>query len=84
VLLSRQELRTRFIKAESTLFRIRFETDAADERHAFLNSLNFDWQSVSDEEKNALREQLTAAAPYLTKNFESEVYFKVGCPMYDT
>lgn len=45
-LLFRQELRQRFMKAESTLFRIRFDTDSADERQRFLESLNFDWQPV--------------------------------------
>lgn len=34
------------MKAESTLFRIRFDTDAQDERQRFLESLNFDWQPV--------------------------------------
>lgn len=29
------------------LFRIRFETDALDEKQRFLESLSFDWQPVS-------------------------------------
>lgn len=43
----RQELRTRFVKAEAALFRLRFDTDSPDERQRFLESLNFDWQPVS-------------------------------------
>lgn len=32
---------------------------------------------VPTDQKLALREQLLAAAPYLTKNFESESYYRV-------
>lgn len=52
---SRQELRTRFIKAEAALFRIRFDTDSPDERQRFLESLNFDWQPVSTTEHHCYR-----------------------------
>lgn len=44
--LSREELRRRFIRAETTLFRIRFETDDSNERRAFLDSKDFNWISV--------------------------------------
>jgi DNA primase large subunit len=41
-----EELRRRFVKAESTLFRIRYDTDDGKERADFLNSRNFDWLPV--------------------------------------
>lgn len=41
-----QELRQRFMKAETALFRLRFDSDSAEERQRFLESLNFDWQPV--------------------------------------
>lgn len=84
------------MKAESTLFRIRFDTDSADERQRFLESLNFDWQpvrvcvcrrlyadidvQVSAGEKNSLREELTSANPTIRKTFESEAFYKVSGP----
>lgn len=36
----------------------------------------YHWQ-VPHDQKNALREQLLAAAPYLTKSFETESYYRV-------
>ena len=48
----REELRRRFIKAETTLFRIRFEDEIASERTSFLQSLKksesnkIDWEEV--------------------------------------
>jgi DNA primase large subunit len=45
--LSRSEdLRRRFVKAETTLFRIRYDTDDKHERDEFLDARNFDWLSV--------------------------------------
>lgn len=66
-----QELRQRFVKAESALFRIRFETDAADERQRFLETLNFDWQPVrlaSHEREVAMQELI----PYFLQVSSSE------------
>lgn len=73
-----EELRRRFVKAETMLFRLRFETDDAMERELFLRTLNFDWEPVSAEEKMQYREQLLAASPKLAANFESESFFKVS------
>jgi hypothetical protein len=41
------DLREKFIKTESELFRHRFESDDANERQEFLKSLKFDWVTVS-------------------------------------
>lgn len=42
-----EELRQRFVKAETALFKVRWETDDANERRAFVNGLNFGWEVVS-------------------------------------
>ena len=34
------------MKAETTLFKIRHETNIGDETRDFLNSRNFDWEQV--------------------------------------
>ena len=43
---TREELRRRFLKAESILFRVRYESDDYNEREEFLESRNFDWIAV--------------------------------------
>lgn len=42
-----EELRQRFVRAETTLFKIRFETDDLVERRRFVDSLQFGWEVVS-------------------------------------
>ncbi|KIS68271.1 DNA primase subunit PRI2 [Mycosarcoma maydis] len=72
-----EDLRRRFVKAESLLFRLRFETDDAVERESFMRDLKLDWQPVSSEEKSMYREQLVATHPKMATTFESETFFKV-------
>lgn len=43
-----EDLRRRFVKAETTLFRLRFENDDANEKERFLRTLNFEWEPVRD------------------------------------
>ncbi|QSL65594.1 hypothetical protein MERGE_002907 [Pneumocystis wakefieldiae] len=54
-----EELRNRFIRAEMTLFKLRFLQDDAKERLAFINSLNFDWEMVSEDEKRSKLDKLS-------------------------
>ncbi|KAG5437515.1 hypothetical protein PCANB_000943 [Pneumocystis canis] len=65
-----EELRKRFVRAETTLFKF----DDAKERLAFVNSLNFNWEMVSEEEKQSKLDKLTDATQ---KNIEKELFFKV-------
>ncbi|KAJ7068482.1 eukaryotic and archaeal DNA primase, large subunit-domain-containing protein [Mycena amicta] len=71
-----EELRRRFVKAETTLFKIRYETDDSTERQNFLSSRDFNWIAVDDIEKQKNRDALLT---YYTKpeTFESERYYKV-------
>ncbi|KAI0748238.1 DNA primase large subunit [Daedaleopsis nitida] len=45
-----EDLRKRFVKAETTLFKLRYETDDSTEKAEFLSSRNFDWIQASPEE----------------------------------
>ncbi|KAJ3811604.1 DNA primase, large subunit [Lentinula lateritia] len=75
-----EELRRRFIRTETTLFRIRFETDDSNERRAFLDSKDFNWISVGAEEKERYKEQLKhfiSAKTDLDGAFQSEAFYKV-------
>lgn len=46
--MSREDLRRRFIKAETTLFRVRYDRLIDKERKAFLNSRDFNWTPVKN------------------------------------
>ena len=59
------------------LFRIRFQADDARERQTFVESLNLDWDTVSDDEKRMYWEDLKAAGGGYAKRIEEESYFKV-------
>ncbi|EMD38413.1 hypothetical protein CERSUDRAFT_153258 [Gelatoporia subvermispora B] len=73
-----EELRRRFVKAESALFRTRYDSDDHTERGEFLNSRDFGWIKVQDDERDLYREELAAAAP-ITKeaNADGGNYYKV-------
>ena len=42
----REELRKRFVKAETALFRVRYNSDDTIERQQFLTFMKFDWSGV--------------------------------------
>ncbi|ODQ63639.1 DNA primase large subunit [Nadsonia fulvescens var. elongata DSM 6958] len=57
-----QELRTKFIKNESMLFRIRYNMVDRVERMKFVDSLDLDWELVEMDEKEDLREKLVVCS----------------------
>ncbi|KAI1920240.1 DNA primase subunit pri2 [Ophidiomyces ophidiicola] len=73
---STDELRRRFVRLENMLFKFRFQEDDSKERRAFVDSLNFDWDIVSEEEKHNLGEALLASTPGI-KRLDNEGWFKV-------
>ncbi|KAF8628423.1 hypothetical protein AX15_003944 [Amanita polypyramis BW_CC] len=79
-----EDLRRRFVKAETTLFKIRYDTETSDNRAKFLGSRHFDWQPVSDHEKQAHGQDLfslhyTGAEDDNTKKgwFKDAIFHKV-------
>jgi DNA primase large subunit len=70
-----EELRKRFSRLESMLFRIRYKTDDVQELSEFTNSVDFAWETVSEAERESLDEVLKAAMP--VKEEEVQEYFKV-------
>ncbi|KAF3902266.1 hypothetical protein AA313_de0209730 [Arthrobotrys entomopaga] len=80
-----EDLRRRFTRTESILFRYRFSTDDTSERSQFMNSLELDSQPVSDAEKAQYADELKAVlvsgsrmpAEKARQMFEGEVYLKV-------
>ncbi|EPS43941.1 hypothetical protein H072_2062 [Dactylellina haptotyla CBS 200.50] len=79
------DLRRRFTRTESILFRHRFTTDDTRERAEFMNSLELDSQPVSDAEKAQYADDLKAVltsgsrmpAEKARQQFEAETYLKV-------
>jgi DNA primase large subunit len=71
-----EDLRRRFVRAETLLFKFRFQKDATREKQAFIASLNFDWERVGEEEKNELRKSLASATPGL-RRVDDETWFKI-------
>ncbi|KAL2195101.1 eukaryotic and archaeal DNA primase, large subunit-domain-containing protein [Corynascus similis CBS 632.67] len=61
---STEDLRRRFARVETMLFRLRFQTDDSRERAAFVRTLNLDWEAVSDEEKRELAPQLASTITF--------------------
>lgn len=70
-----EELRKKFIRLETELFRLRYNTDDIKDRTDFLRSLEFNWEVVGSDEREHLRDQLAAAAG--RGGEPAEVYYKV-------
>ncbi len=58
------------------MFKLRFQNDDSIERQAFVKSLQFDWDVVSEEEKRELAADLVSATPGV-RRVEEESWFKV-------
>lgn len=58
------------------LFKLRFQQADTKEKRAFVESLNFDWEMVSPEEKRQLGEQLLASTPGV-RRLDDENWFKM-------
>jgi len=57
-----EDLRRRFARAETMLFRQRFNADDTRERADFIKGLALDWDVVSDEERRELAAELAATS----------------------
>ncbi|RYP70651.1 hypothetical protein DL769_004897 [Monosporascus sp. CRB-8-3] len=74
---STEDLRRRFTRVETMLFRLRLNEDgAARERNAFIQSLNLDWEPVTESERTKYAAEL-AATSGSRKGGEEESWFKV-------
>lgn len=71
------DLRRRFARVETMLFRIRFQQDDARERQAFVQSLNLDWDPVPEHEKREWASELLASTPGGVRRVEDESWFKL-------
>ena len=72
-----EDLRRRFTRVETMLFRLRLETTGVSELNSFVQGLGLDWfEPVTDEEKTELREDLHASLGGRT-SVDDETWVKV-------
>lgn len=72
-----EDLRARFSRLETQLFRLRFSDDDVRDRQDFVESLKLDWEKVTDAERLKLKDQLHAVSP--KKRDEEDLgFFKVA------
>ncbi|PNY26173.1 DNA primase large subunit [Tolypocladium capitatum] len=76
---STEDLRRRFTRVETTLFRMRFNNDDLGERSAFVSSLDLDWwEPVTEDEKQDYAAELAAlTGPKKGGGAEDDTWFKV-------
>lgn len=75
---STEDLRRRFSRLESALFKIRFQADDRKERQNFVATLNLNWEVVSEEEKSELGSDILNGTPGLRRQeLEEGGLFKV-------
>ncbi|ROV93059.1 hypothetical protein VSDG_07336 [Cytospora chrysosperma] len=59
---STEDLRRRFTRVETMLFRLRISQEETSERNDFINSLSLDWETVSEDERRELETELAATS----------------------
>jgi DNA primase large subunit len=70
-----EDLRRRFSRLETMLFRLRYKDDDLRERRDFVNSLSLEWEEVGEDEKKQWGTQLAAASG--SKRTDDQDWFKV-------
>ena len=75
---STEDLRRRFSRVETMLFRMRFNSDDLGERSAFVSGLDLDWwHPVTEEEKREHAAELAALTFGKKGSAEDDTWFKV-------
>lgn len=75
---STEDLRRRFTRVETMLFRLRFNNDDLSERSAFVSSLDLDWwEPVTKEERVEYAAELAAMTTGRKGSTEDDTWFKV-------
>lgn len=72
------DLRQRFARLETQLFKLRLQQDDAQERRAFIDSLPMSWEIVTADEKNLWLDELKAATGFNSIRGDEETWFKVA------
>ncbi|KAI0814401.1 DNA primase, large subunit [Xylaria sp. FL0064] len=73
---STEDLRRRFSRVETMLFRLRLNEAGFREKDEFIQSINLDCERVTEDERNKYRDELAAVAGF-KKGTEEETWVKV-------
>lgn len=73
---STEDLRRRFSRVETMLFRLRLNDESLREKNEFMQSINLDCEQVTEDERNRYYEELAAVAGP-KKAGEEETWIKV-------
>jgi DNA primase large subunit len=73
---STEDLRRRFSRVETMLFRLRLNDENLSEKNSFIQTVNLDCEQVTEDERNKYREEL-AAVTGTKKGNEEETWIKV-------
>lgn len=71
------DLRQRFARLETQLFKLRLQQDDIAERKAFIDSLPMSWETMTAEEKILWLDELKAATGFNSARGDEESWFKV-------
>lgn len=75
---STEDLRRRFTRVETMLFRMRFNNDDLNERSAFVSNLNLDWwEAVTEDERREYGAELAAMTSGRKTGGDDDTWFKV-------
>lgn len=72
-----EDLRRRFSRVETMLFRLRFGDESSKERREFTKDLSLDWVEVTEEERTRYAAELAAFRGPKAQQQEEESWFKV-------
>ncbi|KAJ3566814.1 hypothetical protein NPX13_g6993 [Xylaria arbuscula] len=73
---STEDLRRRFSRVETMLFRLRLNDESSREKDPFIQSINLDCEQVTEDERNKYRDELSAVTGF-KKGIEEETWIKV-------
>ncbi|KAI0444548.1 DNA primase, large subunit [Xylaria telfairii] len=74
---STEDLRRRFSRVETMLFRLRLADEGLTEKNAFIQSVNLDCEQVTENERNKYRNELAAVTSFKKGSTEEETWIKV-------
>lgn len=74
---STEDLRRRFSRVETMLFRLRLADEGPTEKNAFIQSVNLDCEQVTEDERNKYRNELAAVTGFKKGSTEEETWIKV-------
>ena len=71
------DLRQRFARLETQLFKLRLQQDDASEKKAFIETLPMSWEMVGEDEKDTWIHELKAATGFSAHRGDEDNWFKV-------